>query len=182
MNVLEPAQTEWATSVPSTPKKDRTLRFCAEYRNLNALTIRDSYPLQRMDRRIDTLRDAQMFWAVDVNSSYTQLEVDPSEHERIAFTSEYELYQLTRMSFGSKNVPAIFQRVVDSILSWIEWHITLPYLDHIIIFSRTLREHINHTRYVLSLLKKADANLRVKSVHSSRTKSPTLVMLSFKGD
>ena len=159
--VIEPSSSEWASPIVFVPKKDGKLRFCVDYRKLNALTIRDSYPIPRMDECIDSLGDAGIFSTLDANSGYWQVEIHPEDKDKSAFSSHFGLFRFTRMPFGLRNAPATFQRVMDVILSSVRWQFALVYLDDVIIFSRSVEEHFAHVRTVLSLLQKAGVTLRI---------------------
>ena len=103
--VIEPATAEWATPVVFVPKKDGTMRFCVDYRKLYAVTVRDSYPLPRMDECIDSLGDATVFTTLDCNSGYWQVEIAEEDRDKTTFASHCGLYRFLRMPFGLKNAP-----------------------------------------------------------------------------
>lgn len=136
--VIEPSTSEWASPIVFAPKKDGTLRFCIDYRKLNAMTIRDSYPIPWMDECIDSLRNAAVFSTLDANWGYWQVPIRPDHRPNTSFTSHFGLYQFLRMPFGLKNAPATFQRLMDRILGSVRWQFALVYLDDVIIFSRTV--------------------------------------------
>ena len=164
-DVIEPASSEWASPVVLVPKPDGSMRFCVDYRRLNALTIRDSYPLPRMDECIDSLGDAQLFSTLDCNSGYWQIPVEPSDRDKTTFTSHEGTFRYTRMPFGLTNAPATFQRVVNMTLAGLTWKTCLVYLDDIIIFSQTLEEHLHHLDEVLKRLYCAGLSLKLKKCH-----------------
>jgi hypothetical protein len=163
--VIEPASSEWASPVVLVPKPDGSMRFCVDYRRLNALTIRDSYPLPRMDECIDSLGDAQLFSTLDCNSGYWQIPVEPSDRDKTTFTSHEGTFRYTRMPFGLTNAPATFQRVVNMTLAGLTWKTCLVYLDDIIIFSQTFAEHLHHLDEVLKRLYRAGLSLKLKKCH-----------------
>ena len=163
--VIEPASSEWASPVVLVPKKDGSLRFCVDYRRLNKLTRRDSYPIPRMDECIDSLGDATVFTTLDCNSGYWQVEVDEPDRDKTTFTSHMGLFRFIRMPFGLKNAPATFQRAVDIVLSRVKWQYALVYLDDVIVYSKTLREHFSHMRTILSLLQDAGVSLKLPKCH-----------------
>ena len=163
--VIEPANSEWASPVVLVPKPDGSMRFCIDYRRLNALTIRDSYPLPRMDECIDSLGDAQFFSTLDCNSGYWQIPVDPADRAKTTFTSHEGLYWFRRMPFGLRNAPATFQRFVDITLAGLTWKSCLVYLDDIIVFSNTKEEHLEHLDAVLGRLYRAGLSLNLKKCH-----------------
>jgi Reverse transcriptase (RNA-dependent DNA polymerase) len=159
--VIEPASSEWESPVVLVPKPDGALRFCVDYRKLNAVTTRDTYPLPRMDEYIDSLGDAQIFTTLDCNSGYWQIPVAPEDIEKSTCTSHEGTFQYNRMPFGLRNAPATFQRTVDIVLSGLRWKTCLVYLDDIIVFSNSPEEHARHLNEVLSLLYGAGLSLKL---------------------
>lgn len=91
MNVIDPIQIKWASLVVFAPKKDGTLRFFVDYRKRNAVTIRVSYHIARVKKYKDSLIKSEVFWTLDEAYSYSQIEVDTSDHKKIAFTSHRSL-------------------------------------------------------------------------------------------
>lgn len=108
MNAIERAKTERASRVVFKLKKDGTLRFCIDYRKLNAVAIRVSYLSPSMEKCINSPGDTQLVTALDWNSDYCGIEGDPSNHEKTAFTSHHVLYQFTHLSVGLKIPPSPF--------------------------------------------------------------------------
>ena len=159
--VIEPSDAEWASPVVFVPKKDGTLRFCVDYRKLNAVTKRDSYPIPRMDECIDSLGEATIFTTLDCNDGYWQVPVADADKDKTTFTSHSGLYRFLRMPFGLKNAPATFQRAVDIILSRVKWQYALVYLDDVIVYSKTIKEHFIHVQTVLQLLRDAGVSLKL---------------------
>jgi Reverse transcriptase (RNA-dependent DNA polymerase) len=139
--VIEPAASEWASPVVLVPKPDGSMRFCINYRRLNNVTVRDSYPLPRMDECIDSLGDARVFCKIDCNSGYW-IPVSPQDKEKTTFTSHEGLFQFLRMPLGLRNALATFQRFVDITLAGLTWKVCLVYLDDIILYSRSREDHL----------------------------------------
>ena len=160
-NVIAPSSSEWASPVILVPKPDGSLRFCVDYRKLNSITVRDSYPMPRMDECIDSLGSATIFSTLDCNSGYWQLPVEEKDRDKTTFTCHAGSYKFLRLPFGLRNAPATFQRAMDVILSRVRWKSVLVYLDDIIVFSRGVSEHLEHLERVLALLKEAGATLRL---------------------
>ena len=152
--VNEPAQSEWASPVLLVPKPDGSMRFCEEYRRLNAVTVKDTYPLPRMDECLDSLGDTKVFSALDAISGYWQMPIPENDRDKTAFSCS-GLYRFSRMPFGLTNSPATFQRVMDILLSPFRWKLCLVYLDDIIIFSKSWEAHIVHVDEILAVLAKA---------------------------
>ena len=159
--VITPSNAEWASPVVFVPKPDGSLRFCVDYRKLNAVTVRDSYPMPRMDECIDSLGSATVFTTLDCNSGYWQLPVAEEDQDKTTFTCHAGSYKFLRLPFGLRNAPATFQRAMDIILSRVRWKYVLVYLDDIIIFSRGVEQHLRHLESVLKLLEAAGATLRI---------------------
>jgi hypothetical protein len=158
--VIEPATSEWASPIVLVVKPDGSTRFYVSNR-LNAITVRDSYPLTRMDECIDALGDAKIFTTLDCNSGYWQIPVRPEDREKTTLTSHEGLYWFLRMPFCLRNAPATFQRFVDITLSGITWKTCLVYLDDIIVFSKTPAEHMAHLDAVLHRLYRAGLTLNL---------------------
>ena len=99
------------------PKPDGSLRFCIDYRRVNANNARDTYPLPRLDECIDSLGDASVFKTLNCNSCYWQIPVAPQDRDKTTFTCHAGTYGYRRMPFGLTNAPAAFQRTLDIVLS-----------------------------------------------------------------
>jgi len=132
-DVIEPTSSEWGFSVVLVPKKDGTLRFCIDYRMLNVVTKKDSYPPPWMDECIDSLGEATIFLTLDCNAGYWQVDIAPEDREKTAFVCHEGAYQYKQMPFSSTNAPATFQRALDIILSGVKWQSCLIYLDNVIV-------------------------------------------------
>ncbi len=119
-----------------------------DYRRLNDVTRKDAQPLPRIDDTLNALSGARYFSTLDLASGYWQVEVSPIDRYKTAFTTQCRLYQFTVMSFGLCNAPSTFQRLMETILAGLHWTTCLVYLDDIIIFSRTVEEHLSQLRDV----------------------------------
>jgi Reverse transcriptase (RNA-dependent DNA polymerase) len=159
---IKPTTSEWARPVVLVPKPDGSMRLCIDYRRLNALTVRDSYPLPRMEECIDSLGDATIFSTLGCDSVYWQIPVHPDDRAKPTFTSHEGLYRFLRMPFGLRNAPATFQRFVDITLAGLIWKICLVYLDDIIVFSKSNEKHLEHLDAVLNRLFRAGLSLNLK--------------------
>ena len=159
--VIEPAQSAWASPVVIVPIQDRSYRFCVDYRRLNAVTIRDVYPLPRMDDYIDSLGEPSVFTTLDCNPGYWQIPIREEDHDKTAFTSHAGTFRLIRMPFGLTNAPATFQRTIDILLSRYRWQSCLVYLDDIIIFSKNKEDHLRHVEQILSAMNCAGVTLKL---------------------
>jgi hypothetical protein len=114
--IIRESSSPWAFPVVVVKKKNGKLRFCVDYRKLNEVTIKDSYPLPRVDELIDTIGAAKWFTTMDLASGYWQVEVKEKDRPKTAFVTRYGLYEFNVMPFGLTNAPATFQRVMDQVL------------------------------------------------------------------
>ena len=164
LEVIEPSQSEWASPVVLIPKPDGNPRFCIDDRQLNKSTIRDLYPLPRMDDFLYCLGDAQFFSAFDCNARYWQIPIAEEDKPKTEFTCHSGTYQCTRLPFGLRNAPATFQRAIDMILSEV-WKNVRVNLDDLIIFSADAEAHLSPMDTVLTLLRKHGVTLKSQKFH-----------------
>ncbi|WVZ84634.1 hypothetical protein U9M48_031642 [Paspalum notatum var. saurae] len=143
----------WASPVLLTEKKDGTLRMCVDYRGLNAVTVKNKYPLPRIEDLFDQLKGACVFSKIDLRSGYHQLRIRPSDIPKTAFISRYGLYEYTVMSFGLTNAPAFFMYMMNSVfIEYLDKFVVI-FFDDILIYSKTEEEHEEHLRFVLQKLR-----------------------------
>lgn len=133
-NVIKPARTKWTSLIVLAPKKDGSLQFRVSYQKLNAVTKRDSYPIPRLDKCIDSLGDVTVFSALDTNSEYWQKETDEADCNRTAFSSLHGLDHFVRMAFGLRNVPSTFLRTAEIISSAVKGQFAFVYFDDTALF------------------------------------------------
>ena len=140
-------------------KKDGSLRFCVDFRQLNAATVKDAHPLPRIDDLLDALHGARWFSTLDLQSGYWQVPIMERDKEKTAFrTSSGQVYEFNQVPFGLCNAPATFSRLMDCVLSGLHWETCLFYLD-IIVFSPTWEEHLARLRQVFERLRHANLKL-----------------------
>ncbi len=156
-----PSTSPWASPIVPVIKKDGTLRFCVDYRKLNAATKKDSYPLPRIDELLETLKDAKYFCCLDLYSGYWQIKVAKQDREKTAFITHCGLFEFNVMPFGLTNAPATFQRYMDSVLEGLTDSICKVYLDDCIVFAKTWEEMVQNLRTVFHRL--MDHGLRLKA-------------------
>ena len=158
--VIEPSSSPWASPVVLVQKKDGTTRFCIDYRKLNYATRKDAYPLPRIDMTQDALHGSQWFTTLDLLSGYWQVQVEDDDKEKTAFCTTEGLYQFKVMPFGLCNAPATFQRLMDLVLSGLQWSQCLVYLDDIVVLGRSFEEHIRDLDSVFKRLRESGLHLK----------------------
>lgn len=151
MEVIEPAQTEWALLIVFVFKKDITLCSCVEIRNLNAKTILDSYPVPHMHECTNSLGDTTKIFALNGNSQYWVEGIAKDNRPETAFTSHQGLSRFACMASRVKNVPGTFQRAVKVLLTKVKVESSVFHLVHIVLYCRSNDEYIDHVRQALTL-------------------------------
>ena len=150
---IRPSSSPWGAPVLFAMKKDGGLRFCVDYRALNRLTIKNGYPLPRIDELLDTLCEAKYFSKIDLLSGYHQLRIGEKSVPKTAFKTRYGSYEFTVVPFGLTNAPGFFMSEMNTMFSDFIEDFMIIYLDDILIYSKSWDEHLNHLRKVLQRLR-----------------------------
>ncbi|CAM5073737.1 unnamed protein product [Eretmochelys imbricata] len=161
MGVIRPSESAWASPVVLVPKPDGEIRFCVDYRKLNAVTRPDNYPMPRTDELLEKLGRAQFISALDLTKGYWQVPLDESAKERSAFITHLGLYEFNVLPFGLRNAPATFQRLVDGLLAGLGEY-AVAYLDDVAIFSDSWADHLEHLQKVLERIREAGLTVKAK--------------------
>lgn len=143
----------WGSPVIFVDKKDGTQRMCVDYRSLNDVTIKNKYPLPRIEDLFDQMRGARVFSKIDLRSGYHQMKIQPSDISKTAFVTRYGLYEYTVMSFGLTNAPAYFMYLMNKVVMEYLDKFIVVFIDDILIFSKNEEEHEEHLRLVLQKLR-----------------------------
>ena len=133
-------------------KKDGTLRLCIDYRALNNITIKNKFPIPRIDEALDKLGGAKVFSKMDLRSGFYQIRVTDKDVPKTAFSTDRAHYEFTVMPFGLTNAPATFQTMMSTVLNDFIDKFVLVYIDDILIYSKSAEEHEKHIKMVLSKL------------------------------
>ena len=152
LGLLRPSTSGFGAPILLVKKKDGSFRMCIDYRRLNAITKKDSFPLPLIDDLVDKLQGAKIFSKVDLKSGFHQVKMDPDSIDRTTFVTHDGSFEWLVMPMGLSNAPATFQRLMQRTLGHLGF--VGIYLDDIIIFSNSLEEHKQHVEAVLKILKK----------------------------
>ena len=163
--IIEPSISAWSSQIVLVEKKDHSMRFCVDYRALNEVTKKDSYPLPRIDDCFDALTGTHWFSSIDLQSGYWQVGLSPSAMEKTAFSCPSGLFQFKVLPFGVCNGPPTFQRLMEHVLAGLQWKICLLYLDDVIVFSKTFEDHLDRLSQVLARIGKAGLKVSPKKCH-----------------
>jgi hypothetical protein len=150
---IRPSSSPWGAPVIFVPKKDGTQRLYVDYRALNEVTVKNKYPLPKIDDLFDQLHGACVFSKIDLQSRYHQLKVRECDIPKTAFVSRYGLYEFTVMSFGLTNAPAYFMYMMNKVFMEYLDKFVVVFIDDILVYSRNEEEHEGHLRLVLQKLR-----------------------------
>ena len=159
--IIEPSDGPWSSPIVLAKKKDGSLRFCIDYRKLNEATLKDAYPLPRIEDNLDTLGGSTWFSTLDLISGFWQVDMDDESRAKTAFTvGRGGLYQFRRMPFGLCNAPATFQRLMEKVLAGLQWEIAVLYIDDIVVFGSSVPEHLERLEVIFGRLRQAGLKLK----------------------
>jgi hypothetical protein len=133
---IRPSTSPWGCSALFVEKKDKALRLCVDYRPLNAVTIKNKYPLPCIDILFDQLAGAQVFSKINLHSGYHQIKIHAEDIPKTTFTMRYGLFEYLVMSFGLTNAPAHFMLELDQFV--------VVFIDHILVYSKSMEEYEDH--------------------------------------
>ena len=150
---IRPSVSPWGAPLLFVKKKDGTFRMCIDYRKLNKLTIKNRYPLPRIDDLFDQVRGALVFSKIDLRTGYHQLRIKEENISKIAFRTRYGHYEFVVLPFGLTNAPATFMCLMNSVLNKYLDKFVLVFIDDILVYSNSEEEHKEHLNIVLQTLK-----------------------------
>ena len=169
LGIVVPSTSPWASPVVPVPKKDGSVRVCIDFRKLNEVTVADPYYMTTLEEILERVGTSRVMTKLDLAKGFYQVEVEPTSQEKTAFISPFGKFQFTRMPFGLKNAPAIFQRLMEVVLREC-YCFSAPYIDDILIFSSSGAEHVQHLRLVLEQLRKFGLTINEKKCEFGKEK------------
>ena len=164
LGMIQPSLSPWASGIVMVKKKNGELRFCCDFRPLNEVTIKDAYPLPRIDESLARLGKAKIYTSIDLAWAFWQIPVRKADRHKTAFACELGLFEWRRMPFGMCNASATFQRSIARALRNIvnrEGSMVMAYIDDIVIATETVEDHMVRLREVFECLREAGFKMRV---------------------
>ena len=162
---IEPSNGEWSSGIVLAPKKTGGYRMCVDYRQVNAVTLSDVYPLPLISEILRFIESAKVFSIFDATKGFYHIEVHPDDRTKTAFITHRGLWQFKRMPFGLKNGPASFQRLMDQVLGEMKWKCSMVYIDDIIVYSDTVDQHFQHLEELFQRLRANGITLNPEKSH-----------------
>ncbi|GKF12868.1 putative reverse transcriptase domain-containing protein [Tanacetum coccineum] len=151
---IRPSSSPWGAPVLFVKKKDGSFRMCIDYRELNKLTMKNRYPLPRIDDLFDQLQGSSVYSKIDMRSGYHQLRVREEDIPKTAFRTQYGHYEFQVMPFGLTNAPAVFMDLMNRVCKPFLGKFVIVFIDDILIYSKNKKEHEEYLKAVLEFLKK----------------------------
>ncbi|GJZ84023.1 retrotransposon protein, putative, ty3-gypsy subclass [Tanacetum coccineum] len=153
---IRPSSSPWGAPVLFVKKKDGSFRMCIDYRELNKLTVKNRYPLPRIDDLFDQLQGSRVYSKIDLRSGYHQLRVREEDIPKTAFRTRYGHYEFQVMPFGLTNAPAVFMDLMNRVCKPYLDRFVIVFIDDILIYSKSRKEHEGHLKLILKLLKEEE--------------------------
>jgi hypothetical protein len=150
---IHPSSSPWGCLALFVKKKDQSLRLCVDYQPLNTITIKNKYPLPRIDILFYQLAVAKVFSKVDLRLDYHQIKIHLEDVPKTAFSTRYGLYEYLAMSFGLTNAPAYFMYLMNSVFMAELDKFIMVFIDNILVYSKNEEEHEQHLRIILQQLR-----------------------------
>ncbi|XP_019092317.1 PREDICTED: uncharacterized protein LOC109129132 [Camelina sativa] len=151
--LVRPSSSPWGAPVLFVKNKDGTFRLCIDYLGLNKVTVKNRYPLPRIDELLDQLRGATYFSKIDLASGYHQIPIEESDIRKTAFRTRYGHYEFVVMPFGLTNATAVFMKLMKNVFREYLDEFLIVFIDDILVYSKSKDEHAAHLRKVLERLK-----------------------------
>jgi hypothetical protein len=179
--LIRPSSSPWGCPAIFVKKKDQSLRMCVDYRPLNAVTIKNKYPLPRIDILFDQLSKAKVFSKIDLRSGYHQIKIRPEDIPKTAFSTRYDLYEYLVMSFDLTNAPVHFMYLMNSVFMPELDKFVVIFIDDILIYSENEEDHAEHLRIVLKRLRECQLYAKFSKCEFWLREVPFLGHVLFNG-
>ena len=160
MGIIRPSSSPWSSPILLVPKKDGSVRFCVDYRKVNSVTVKDRWPLPRVQDIFDQMGGASVFSTMDMRSGYWQVPLAPKDIQKTAFVCHRGMFEFVRVPFGLCNAPSHYQRVMTQVLGKYIGKFVHVFLDDVVVYSANEEEHLKHLELVFEAL--AEAGLTLK--------------------
>jgi len=166
---IRPSKSPFGAPILFVKKKDGTMRMCVDYRALNNITVKNSYPLPLVDELFDRLQGARHFSKIDLRSGYHQIRIAAEDIPKTAFRTRYGHFEFMVLPFGLTNAPATFMHLMHQAFRPFLDSFVIVFLDDILIYSKTMDEHVKHVRKVLEVLRKEKLYAKLSKCELMRT-------------
>ncbi|KAL0451521.1 UNVERIFIED_CONTAM: RNA-directed DNA polymerase [Sesamum latifolium] len=160
-SIIKPVKSLYGAPVLFQKKADGSLRMCCDYRALNKITVKNKYPIPLVADCFDRLSQANYFTKIDLRSGYWQVRIKEGDEAKTTVVTRYGAFEFLVMPFGLTNAPATFSTLMNQVLHVFLDELVVVYLDDIVIYSRTLAEHVEHLRQVLARLREYELYAKV---------------------
>ena len=167
--LVEPSMSPWASALVPVAKKGGGIRWCCDFRKLNEHTVADSYPLPSIDANLHKLSKAKYFTALDSRGAFHNMEIEPGSRDYTTFTSPFGSYRWLRLPFGVRNGPSAYSRLISMALQHLPPGYAIGYIDDLIIYSSTMKDHLTHLRSVLEMHERFGMKLNLSKCHVAQT-------------
>ena len=177
LGMIQPSLSPWASGIVMVKKKSGELRFCCDFRPLNEVTIKDAYPLPRIDESLERLGNAKIYTSIDLAWAFWQIPLRKADRHKTAFACELGLFERRRMPFGLCNASATFQRAIARALQKLvnrKGSMVMAYIDDIVIATETVEDHMARLREVFECLREAGFKMRVAKYDFTKSESKYL--------
>ena len=177
LGLIQPSYSLWASGIVMVKKKSGELRFCCDFRPLNDVTVKDAFPLPRIDESLSRIANAKIFTSIDLALAFWQPPLKKRDRRKTAFACELGLFEWRRMPFGLCNASATFQRSITRALQTIQQRyesVVIAYIDDIVIATETIEDHMERIREVFEYLREAGFKMRAEKCDFMRTETKYL--------
>ena len=177
LGLIQPSYSPWASGIVMVKKKTGELRFCCDFRPLNDVTVKDAFPLPRIDESLSRIGNAKIFTSIDLAWAFWQIPLKKRDRRKTAFACELGLFEWRRMPFGLCNASATIQRSIARALQRIQQRhgsVVMAYIDDIVIATETIEEHIARIKEVFECLREAGLKMRAEKCDFMRTETKYL--------